>query len=120
MQGVAAHDLIEHEEQYLPHGEARACEWRPAGLWREAEHAHTPARLSGLWPSLQACCLHRAPHVHCLSVCSPLPDPQAALVGSPPRTRLAAKPRKPEPHLPSLTGAPACAAAANIASAAAI
>lgn len=28
MQGVAAHDLIEHEEQYLPHGEARACEWR--------------------------------------------------------------------------------------------
>ncbi|PRW39089.1 oxidoreductase [Chlorella sorokiniana] len=25
MQGVAAHDLIEHEDQYLPHGEARAA-----------------------------------------------------------------------------------------------
>ncbi|KAI7836302.1 hypothetical protein COHA_009810 [Chlorella ohadii] len=51
MQGMAAHDLIEHEDQYLPHGEPRA----------------------------------------------------AALVGSPPRARLLARPRQPEPHMPSLT-----------------
>lgn len=40
MQGVAAHDLIEHEDQYLPHGEARVCERRR--LWAASEGLPAP------------------------------------------------------------------------------